>query len=176
MSGSRTGSNGVPPSSARRLNAGVRSLRAVSAPPGRTMDAKRESPVSPGCERAPAVHGRAVRYRLGLPVDPSGDFFGRPFKDVREFKAILLEDRTALARKLARRLIVTATGALTDCKPVSEEPANLGFGQAALAAAEYMTMNPWSVDGDPLDGLRVTLPIRLQLVDETPGDAATPAP
>jgi hypothetical protein len=52
-----------------------------------------------------------VRYRLGLPVDSSGEVGGRSFKDIRDFKAILLEDRETLARNLAQRLIVTATGA-----------------------------------------------------------------
>ena len=36
---------------------------------------------------------------------------GRPFRDIREFKQLLLEDEPLLARNLARQLTVYATGA-----------------------------------------------------------------
>jgi hypothetical protein len=50
--------------------------------------------------------------RLGLPVDSSGLVAdGRPFKDIHDFKQILLADQEALARNLAQRLILYATGA-----------------------------------------------------------------
>ena len=71
--------------------------------------------------------------------------------------------------------LVGASGDLSDCKLISEDPAGLGFGEAAIRAVSYMTMNPWSVDGDPLGGLRVTLPIRLVLTDPEPETATAPA-
>lgn len=50
--------------------------------------------------------------RLGLPVDSSGAMAdGRPFKDIHDFKQILLADNEALARSLVQRLILYATGA-----------------------------------------------------------------
>jgi hypothetical protein len=45
-------------------------------------------------------------------VDPSGQLVdGRPFRDVRELKALLLQDEAQIARNLARQLAVYATGA-----------------------------------------------------------------
>lgn len=60
---------------------------------------------------APSVHGRPVKYLLGPGVDATGEMAGRAFKDVRDFKALLLEAREQIARNLAERLIVYATGA-----------------------------------------------------------------
>ena len=54
---------------------------------------------------------RPVKYRLGLPVDPSGTLAGRDFADIDGFRALLLEDERQLARSLAGKLLVYATGA-----------------------------------------------------------------
>jgi len=52
-----------------------------------------------------------VSYRLGLPVDSTGETAdGVPFKDVEDFKKLLLEDERQLARNYLRRLAVYATG------------------------------------------------------------------
>lgn len=58
------------------------------------------------------VHGKPVRYKLGLPVDCTGQMAdGRAFADIHEFKELLLEDERQIARNLTERLIVFATGA-----------------------------------------------------------------
>lgn len=62
----------------------------------------------------------------------------------------------------------TASGALTDCKVVGEEPAGLGFGEAAVAAAGQIAMNPWTAAGEPVEGRRITIPIQLKLQDPAP--------
>ncbi|OJU13761.1 MAG: hypothetical protein BGN86_15415 [Caulobacterales bacterium 68-7] len=69
---------------------------------------------------------------------------------------------------------VNNRGGLGDCKVVSETPTGLGFGAAALKAAEVMQINPWTDDGRPMDGRELTLPIRLTLPDIAP--ASPPAP
>jgi hypothetical protein len=52
-----------------------------------------------------------VSYRLGLPVDCTGETAdGIPFKDIEEFKKLLLQDEQQLARNYLRRLAVYATG------------------------------------------------------------------
>ncbi|MEJ2818551.1 TonB family protein [Caulobacter sp. CCG-8] len=56
--------------------------------------------------------------------------------------------------------VVDTQGALTDCQVRREEPAGLDFGAAAMEAVKLMTMNPWSKEGEPLDGLPIVLPIR----------------
>lgn len=63
----------------------------------------------------------------------------------------------------------TASGALTDCRVVTEEPAGLGFGEAAVAAAGQIAMNPWTAAGEPVEGRRITIPIQLKLEDPRPG-------
>jgi Gram-negative bacterial TonB protein C-terminal len=63
-------------------------------------------------------------------------------------------------------------GTLKDCVVSSEDPAGMGFGDAALTIASVMAMNPWTSQGTPVDGARIRLPLRLELPAE--GPAATP--
>jgi hypothetical protein len=57
------------------------------------------------------VAGRRMHYLHGPKVDPSGvTADGRPFRDVDEFKHLLLRDKDQLARALAVRLATYATG------------------------------------------------------------------
>jgi hypothetical protein len=67
-------------------------------------------------EASPAIgfgkNGWPFAFHHAQPVDPSGEMpGGKTFKDVREFKKLLLEDETQIARNLARQLSVFATGA-----------------------------------------------------------------
>jgi TonB family protein len=55
---------------------------------------------------------------------------------------------------------VNAEGKFSDCKVTRQQPDGFGFGDAALAVAQIMAMNRWTKTGDPVDGLRYTLPIR----------------
>jgi TonB family protein len=68
---------------------------------------------------------------------------------------------------------VTQAGGLSECSVVGETPPGLGFGQAALAVATVMQMNPWTAQGTPVDGARIRVPITLKLPDEPA--AAPPA-
>ncbi|MBH54126.1 MAG: hypothetical protein CMI18_07245 [Opitutaceae bacterium] len=57
-------------------------------------------------------NGYAFRYRMGLPVDSSGQLpDGRTFHDIRELKQLLLTDEEQLARNLVEQFVVYATGA-----------------------------------------------------------------
>lgn len=56
-----------------------------------------------------------------------------------------------------------ADGRLTDCRVAREDPAGLGFGEAAMSVAPIMQMNPWTDDGRPVDGARIKLPIQFKL-------------
>lgn len=66
---------------------------------------------------------------------------------------------------------VVENGMLADCRVVDETPAGQGFGEAALKVAGIMQMNPWTDDGGPVNGARISIPIRLTL----PEEAAAPA-
>jgi TonB family protein len=67
---------------------------------------------------------------------------------------------------------VVHDGSLIGCSVVSEAPAGVGFGDAALQVAAIMKMNPWTRQGAPVDGARIRLPIRLLM----PGAAAPALP
>ncbi|HET7811760.1 MAG TPA: DUF1592 domain-containing protein [Steroidobacteraceae bacterium] len=58
------------------------------------------------------MNGQAFAFHYGLPVDSTGEMpDGRAFRDIKEFKRLLASDETAVARNLARQLVVFATGA-----------------------------------------------------------------
>lgn len=64
----------------------------------------------PGISRAPFTWAW-VRYRVGLPVDATGQMpTGEPFANVREFKELLARDPDQLARNMARKLLTYALG------------------------------------------------------------------
>lgn len=69
---------------------------------------------------------------------------------------------------------VDAKGKFSDCKITREQPGELGFGAAALAVVQVMAMNPWTKDGDPVDGLRFSLPIRFNWQPSAVPPAAKP--
>lgn len=56
--------------------------------------------------------------------------------------------------------VVDTRGELADCQVRREDPVGLDFGAAAMQAAKLMAMNPWSKEGEPLNGLPIVLPIR----------------
>lgn len=59
-----------------------------------------------------AKSGQKLAFHYALPVDASGELpDGRKFRDIRQFKELLLADEKQLARNLARQLTVYATGA-----------------------------------------------------------------
>jgi len=58
------------------------------------------------------LNGQAFAFHYGLPVDAAGETpDGRTFRDVKEFKRLILEDEATVARNLAKQLVVFATGA-----------------------------------------------------------------
>jgi hypothetical protein len=63
-------------------------------------------------EKGFGLDGQAFEFHHALPVDPSGQLMdGRQFSDVRQLKAMLLEDEAQVARNLMKQLTIYATGA-----------------------------------------------------------------
>jgi TonB family protein len=55
--------------------------------------------------------------------------------------------------------VVTVTGALDACRVVGETPPGFGFGAAALAMSPRFKMRPMTMDGKPVGGAKITIPI-----------------
>lgn len=61
---------------------------------------------------------------------------------------------------------VRADGTMTGCTVVSESPGNYGFGRAAMSLSRDFRISPRTVDGRPVEGSRVTIPIRFNAPPE----------
>lgn len=71
------------------------------------------------------------------------------------------------------RCDVNALGTLQNCDVITLRPAGLGFRQAALAMAAYFHMRPRTLDGAPVDGGQVIVPI--YFATNRPEAAAAPS-
>lgn len=108
-----------------------------------------------------------VPFHFRNPAKPDGRSLDRPTWTAMVNPAIMTSLYPVAAAKADVKTglgevncAVDAQGKFSDCKVVREQPADLGFGAAALAVAQIMAMNPWTKGGDPVDGLRFTLPVR----------------
>lgn len=63
---------------------------------------------------------------------------------------------------------VAANGRLENCFVHSEAPEGWGYGRAVLHAAKLFRMRPRTVDGQPVAGAKVRIPIRFLVTAEVP--------
>ncbi len=82
---------------------------------------------------------KPIKYKLALPVDASGELpGGKSFRDIEEFRRLVLEDERAIARNLLQRLVVYATGApvgIADRRHIEgilDQTADTGFGLRSM--------------------------------------------
>lgn len=61
---------------------------------------------------------------------------------------------------------VRADGTMTGCSVVSETPGGYGFGRAAQSLSRYFRISPRTVDGQAVEGSRVTVNLRFTLPEE----------
>lgn len=126
----------------------------------------------------------AVSFRFYNPATPAGQAkkVEKPDWSVRidpkKVVALFPEQAAAAGRTEGVGVVdclVAGDGRLTDCRPFREEPADMGFGAAAVLAASVMQMDLWTQQGRPVAGARVKLPINFNLAPE-PEEEAPPTP
>jgi protein TonB len=54
---------------------------------------------------------------------------------------------------------IRANGTMTGCQVVDESPTGWRFGAAALSMAQYFRISPKTIDGKPVEGSRVRIPV-----------------
>jgi hypothetical protein len=90
-------------------------------------------------EKGVGLNGQRFAFYYALPVDSAGELpDGRSFKDIREFKNLLIKEEVVLARNMARQLITYATGA-----PVrfsERDQVNKMVGESQQAKYGFRTM------------------------------------
>jgi hypothetical protein len=84
----------------------------------------------------------------------------------------------ALGGRAEMSCSVSALGTLEGCRILSEVPAGMGFGAAALSMAAIFHMRPKAIDGSNVAGAQVNIPIRFAFppTDAPPASAPTGPP
>ena len=85
---------------------------------------------------------------------PSGEDVSRYYPD----RAQRLEQ----GGRVTLNCTVRANGTVTNCAVQSENPSDMGFGEAAIKLSRLFKMRPQTRDGSPVEGASVKIPLTFQ--------------
>lgn len=118
----------------------------------------------------PTGDGKGADDKLALPLEGKSTpaSFTAPSNDAMEREYPPLALSLGLTGEGTITCTVEPQGELDECHVDQEAPAGLGFGAAAVRLAPYFIVKPATFDGQPVKS-KMTLPIRFQVGDATPG-------
>lgn len=120
-------------------------IRLAAAPEPSTTGAT-HAPVEAGPAAAPVIAHPAWRRR------PTPEQLARAYPEVALQRGI--------SGSATLTCTITAGGTVTTCRVSEETPTGHGFGRAAERLSRHFVMNPRTVDGTPVAGAEVSIPLR----------------
>jgi TonB family protein len=119
--------------------------------------------MKPEAARAAVAGGPKVTVPIRWAMVTSPDWLTIPNGEnfYQNYPSRGMEEGVAGAARV--RCQIKADGRLADCFVVSETPLGFGFGAATVKLARYFRMRPMMLDGKPVDGAVVEVPVRWSL-------------